>query len=126
MYAIRSYYDCPSPFKQLSGVGVVMKLIAALEDGNYDLVLEQYADIVAVGTIADVVPLIKENRIIVKKGLELLSVTENPGVSLLMEKSGLNAENITSTSIAFSRITSYNVCYTKLLRNNMYCIFIYY
>ncbi len=94
--------DCPSPFKQLSGVGVVMKLIAALEDGNYDLVLEQYADIVAVGTIADVVPLIKENRIIVKKGLELLSVTENPGVSLLMEKSGLNAENITSTSIAFS------------------------
>ena len=54
--------DCTSPFKNLAGVGVTLKLIAALDDGNYEAVLEQYADIAAIGTIADVVPLVSENR----------------------------------------------------------------
>ncbi len=93
--------DCTSPFKCLAGVGVALKLICALEDGNYDFVLEQYADIATIGTIADVVPLIGENRTIVRKGLELLSVTENYGLSELMAKSGIKPENISSTSVAF-------------------------
>lgn len=93
--------DCTSPFKHLAGVGVAMKLIAALDDGNYDTILEQYADIVAIGTIADVVPLVSENRVIVKRGLELLAVTENIGLATIMEKAGIAIEKINSTAIAF-------------------------
>jgi len=93
--------DCTSPFKNLAGVGVAMKLIAALDDGNYDTILEQYADIVAIGTIADIVPLVSENRAIVKRGLELLAVTENCGLATLMEKVGITTERINSTAIAF-------------------------
>ena len=62
--------DCPSPYKDLAGVGVAFKLCAALDGGNYEIVMEQYADICAIGTIADVVPLTGENRTIVKQGLE--------------------------------------------------------
>lgn len=93
--------DCTSPFKNLAGVGVTLKLIAALDDGNYEAVLEQYADIAAIGTIADVVPLVSENRTIVKHGLKLLAVTENLGLSTLMEKSRVSTDNINSTAIAF-------------------------
>lgn len=93
---------CPSPFKSLAGVGVVLKLCAALDYGNYDLVLEQYADLVAIGTIADVVPLVGENRTIVKYGLELLKNTENYGLLSLLESSCSNADNITSGMVAFT------------------------
>lgn len=60
---------CPAPFKHLAGVGVTLKLLCALDDGNYDTVFEQYADICAIGTVADVVPLVSENRTIVKRDL---------------------------------------------------------
>lgn len=93
--------DCTSPFKNLAGVGVVLKLVSALDDGNYDFILEQYADIACIGTIADIVPLVGENRIIARKGLEQLSVTENPGLTSLMEKASININNLSSTSIAY-------------------------
>lgn len=92
----------PSPFKNLAGVGVVMKLCAALDYGNYDMVLEQYADLVAIGTIADVVSLTGENRTIVKFGLEQIKNTENYGILSLMELSGVDSETITSSTVAFS------------------------
>lgn len=93
--------DCTSPFKNLAGVGVVMKLIMALDEGNCETILDQYADIAAIGTIADIVPLIGENRTIVKRGLKQLTVTENYGLTALMEKSGLSVNKISSTGIAF-------------------------
>ncbi len=89
-------------FKDLAGVGVALKLLAALDDGNYDMVLEQYGDIVALGTVADVVPLISENRIIVKKGLELLKNTENEGLIALMAEAGVNPEKLSATTLGFS------------------------
>ncbi len=92
---------CPSPFKNLAGVGVVLKLCAALDYGNYDMVLEQYADLVAIGTIADVVPLVGENRTIVKYGLELIKNTENYGLLSLIENSSINIDNINSGVVAF-------------------------
>ncbi|MBQ8623164.1 MAG: single-stranded-DNA-specific exonuclease RecJ [Oscillospiraceae bacterium] len=92
---------CPSPFKNLAGVGVVLKLCAALDYGNYDLVLEQYADLVAIGTIADVVPLIGENRTIVRHGLRLLKNTENYGLLSLLEGNCVNLDNLTSNVVAF-------------------------
>ncbi|MFA5658443.1 MAG: single-stranded-DNA-specific exonuclease RecJ [Oscillospiraceae bacterium] len=90
-----------SPYKNLAGVGVALKLAAALDDGSYEAVLEQYADIAAIGTIADVVSLTGENRAIVKKGLRLMPVTENFGLAYLMEKSGVKPEKIDSVSVAF-------------------------
>ncbi len=93
--------DDPSPFKPLCGAGVALKLICALEDGDYDTVLEQFCDLAAIGTIGDVVPLIGENRIIVSRGLELIANTENLGLSALIEACGLDINNLTATSIAF-------------------------
>ncbi|MCD8327590.1 MAG: single-stranded-DNA-specific exonuclease RecJ [Ruminococcus sp.] len=93
--------DCPSRFKELSGAGVALKLIAAME-GDYSAVLEQFCEIASIGTIADVVSLTGENRIIVRKGLEYLKNTENYGLSCLMEKSALKPDKITSTAVAFT------------------------
>lgn len=93
--------DDSSPFKNLAGVGVALKLVAALDDGNLDTILEQYADLAAIGTIADIVPLNGENRVIVKKGLELLSMTENFGLAYLCEKSGIKNGKADSISVAF-------------------------
>lgn len=92
---------CPSPFKNLAGVGVVLKLCAALDYGSYDMVLEQYADLVSIGTIADVVPLVGENRTIVKYGLELIKNTENYGLLSLIESSNIDIDNINSGVVAF-------------------------
>lgn len=94
-------HDCPSQFKDICGVGVALKLCAALDGGSYDAVLEQYADICAIGTVADVVPLTGENRTIVKQGLEYLKNTENPGLCQLIEQTSLDRNNISSTDISF-------------------------
>ena len=93
--------DCSSPYKDISGVGVAFKLCAALDDGSYDAVLEQYGDICAIGTVADVVPLDGENRTIVKHGLEYLKNTENSGLSKLFELSSLDREAINAVDVSF-------------------------
>ncbi len=92
---------CTSQFKDLCGVGVALKLCAALDDCNYDIVLEQFADICAIGTIADVVPLKGENRTLVKTGLKYLKNTENPGLAHLMELTRIDRDNISSTDVSF-------------------------
>lgn len=92
--------DCPSPFKDLAVVGVAFKLCAAL-DGDYSIVLEQFSDLAAVGTIADIVPLKGENRTLVKNGLRLFENSENFGLLYLLDKCGINKSNVTSTSVAF-------------------------
>lgn len=93
--------DCPSSFKELAGVGVALKLCAALDGGSYDAVLEQYGDIAAIGTVADVVSLRGENRSIVSLGTQLLKNTENSGLTSLMELSGMKRDKITSGGMAF-------------------------
>ncbi len=93
---------CPSAFKELAGVGVALKLLAALDGGSYDMVLEQYGDIVAIGTVADVVPLVSENRTIVSKGIDLLKNTENIGLLSLLDDSGADMDKISSSTIAFA------------------------
>ena len=93
--------DCPSHFKALAGAGVALKLCAALDDGIYDMVMEQYSDICAVGTIADIVPLNGENRTIVRNGLMYLKNTENFGLNFLLEKSKTDRERLNSTAVAF-------------------------
>lgn len=84
--------DCEYPFKQLAGVGVVFKLICALE-GNCEKVFDEYADIVAIGTVADVMPIIDENRLIVDRGLRKLAFTRRVGLLALMDNTGIQSEN---------------------------------
>ncbi|MDD5005330.1 MAG: single-stranded-DNA-specific exonuclease RecJ [Candidatus Omnitrophica bacterium] len=89
--------DCSYEFKDLAAVGLVYKLICALQGKNSD----KYLDLVTLGTIADVVPLVDENRIIVKKGLEVINNTSNFGIKALIEASGLKDKQINPGSVSF-------------------------
>ena len=88
------------PHKNLSGVGVAFKLAAALS-GDQNAVLEEYADMVCLGTVADVMLLQGENRVFVAKGLESLRNTRRPGIAALMRESGCAQEAVSSSSIGF-------------------------
>lgn len=93
---------CGYPFKELAGVGVAFKLVCALEHGrSAEALLEEYGDIVAVGTIADVMPLTGENRVIVANGLRRLRHTENLGLRALIRKLGLDDKPLTANSVSF-------------------------
>ena len=88
------------PHKNLSGVGVAFKLAAALS-GDQEAVLREYADMVCLGTVADVMPLQGENRVFVSRGLELLSHTTRPGIAALMAEAGCDARTVSASSIGF-------------------------
>ena len=97
-------------FNQLAGVGVVFKLIQAI---SIKLDLEEkeylkYLDIVCIGTISDIVPLIDENRVIAKLGLKLIAQTKNIGLKALLEVIGF--KNIDSTTISFGVAPRINAC----------------
>jgi len=81
--------DCKYPFKDLAGVGVAFKLVCAASDKSEKELLEEYADIVALGTIADVVSLKDENRIIAARGIEKLSTNPNTGLAAVISTLGL-------------------------------------
>lgn len=91
--------DNAYPFRELAGVGVVFKLICAYEmalcreqglseQDGVRRVCREYADLVAIGTIADVMPVVDENRLIVTLGLHLLEETKRPGLRALIEAAG--------------------------------------
>jgi len=90
-----------SGFRDYAGVGVVFKLISALEDGGCEEILENYADLIALGTVADIVPLTGENRTLAKRGLELINSGSRPGIEALKETAGQAGKLINSTDIAF-------------------------
>lgn len=81
--------DCSYPFKDLAGVGVAFKLVCAASDKTESELLDKYSDLVALGTIADVVSLKDENRIIAARGIEKLSVNPNPGLAAVISTLGL-------------------------------------
>ncbi|MBQ8297008.1 MAG: single-stranded-DNA-specific exonuclease RecJ [Ruminococcus sp.] len=93
--------DCCSPFKYLCGAGVVLKLIAALDGGDYTMALEQFGDLAAIATIADIVSLTGENRFIVSYGMNLIENTDRPSLEALKEVCGLNDKELDSDSIGF-------------------------
>lgn len=97
-----------SPFKELCGAGVALKLVIALEDGDAGSVLEEYADLAALGTVADVVPVLGENRDIVKAGLQLISQGGRAGVDALLRASGMGDKTLTATGLAFTVIPRIN------------------
>ena len=102
--------DNKYPFNQLAGVGVVFKLIQAI---SIKLNLEEkeylkYLDIVCIGTISDIVPLVDENRVIAKLGLKLIAQTKNIGLKALLEVIGF--KEIDSTAVSFGVAPRINAC----------------
>ena len=104
---------CPDntyPFNSLAGVGVSFKVVQAicmkLNKPAEDYL--KYLDIVCLGTVADIVPLIEENRVIVKYGLEYIKNTKNVGLRALIETSGYNS--IDSSAISFGLAPRINAC----------------
>ena len=102
--------DSKYPFKSLAGCGVVLKLIQAIsqEKGYKPESYLKYLDIVCVGTISDIVPLVDENRLIAKLGLMLIKQTRNPGLSFLINSTGF--KEINSTAISFGLAPRINAC----------------
>lgn len=99
--------DCTSLYKDLCGCAVALKLIAAMDGGDYSAALEQFSDFAALATIADVVPLTGENRFIVENGLHYLRNTENLGLQALMKKANVK-DRLSSVDVSFSIIPRIN------------------
>ena len=93
--------SCEYPNKDLAGVGVALKLACAV-DGDNRKVIKRYADIAAVGTIADVVPLRGENRYIVRTGLRSLENNARPGLAALIREAGVEERKMNASTIGFS------------------------
>ena len=95
--------DCPYPNKQLAGVGVAYKLCQAIwrHYDRQDTDLHRYLDIVALGTIADMVSLIGENRVLVKLGLQQLQESGNPGLKALKDVCGIATQRINTGKVGF-------------------------
>lgn len=94
--------DCDYPFRALAGVGVVFKLIAALHaPGTQEELLDQYSDLVALGTISDVMPVVGENRYIIRRGLQVLSKNRS-GLHALMQAAGIrNLDQLSVFDVSF-------------------------
>jgi single-stranded-DNA-specific exonuclease len=90
--------DCPYPFKQLAGVGVALKLAHAL----LGRLPEELLEIAAIGTVADLMPLVDENRLIVKLGLARMQDSAYVGIKALLGVSGVERKEVTATHIGFS------------------------
>lgn len=92
--------DSTYPFRELAGVGVAFKLVAALME-NQEEALARYADLVALGTVADVMPIVGENRLIVSEGLRRLAEPRSPGLEMLLREAGMKGKKLTSGTISY-------------------------
>ncbi len=104
--------DCSYPFKELAGVGVAFKLVQALAQKLSLTAVDpsEYLDLVALGTIADVVSLKDENRVLVKLGLERLRRSSNLGLRALLSVAGLSGKEITEGQVGFILAPRLNAC----------------
>lgn len=122
--------DCPYPFKQLAGVGLAFKLAQALlrsVSHPSRLSEDDLVDLVAVGTVADVAPLVDENRWLVRSGLNRLNRAPRPGLKALSEAAGIPVGRITGDSIGYAlgprlnaagRLASSQAAYELLVTND--------
>ncbi len=109
--------DCTAGFDHLAGVGVAFYLLICLRrhlnginfwDSRPEPNLKKLCDFVALGTIADMVPLVEENRILVKTGLDIINNSHRQGIKALKEVGGINKDSIFSNDVAFKMIPRLN------------------
>lgn len=94
--------SCNYPFKGLCGCGVAFKLIHGLSGDEFKNNISKYIEILSLATICDVMPILDENRIIVKNGLEMIGNGENIGMRELVKVCGLENNKIRSSHLGFS------------------------
>lgn len=94
---------CNYPFKYLSGAGVAFKLAQAVSEriGKRQLPLK-FLDLVAIAGAADIVPLEDENRVLVRKGMELVNTSPRPGIAALIRSAGMEPGNLTAGHVVFT------------------------
>jgi single-stranded-DNA-specific exonuclease len=131
--------DCPYPFEGLAGVGLAFKLAQALlrshrqtpirADLVVDLAEDELLDLVALGTVADLAPLLDENRTLVQRGLAKLNRTQRPGLQAMMGVAGAAPGQVTATTIGFAlgprlnaagRLDSAMLSYELLLTDDVF------
>ena len=88
------------PHTDLSGVGIAFKLASAI-CGSQEQILAQYADMVCLGTVADVMPLRGENRVFVQRGLEAMRTNPRPGIAALMREGGCDSKELNAGSVGY-------------------------
>ena len=98
---VNPHRDEYTGFKEICGAGVALKLTAALDGGGYEMVMESFAPLAAIGTIGDVVPLVGENRLLVRRGMQLMPMSESAGLQALITAAGLEGGELTASKIAF-------------------------
>lgn len=89
------------PNKDMAGVGVALKLVCACDDNTLEI-LRRYVDLVAVGTVADVMPLVGENRYLVREGIKKLIDDPRPGIAAMLHESSIDRERLTASTIGYS------------------------
>ena len=91
--------DSRYPFTELAGVGVALQLVSYLSSADEDVLFEKYGEYAAIGTIADIMPLVSENRVIVSRGLQKM---KNPSVGILgLKKRCSDQEDLSASAVAF-------------------------
>ena len=100
--------DCQGQYKTLAGVGVAFKLACALCDGDHSYALAHYADLTALGTLADVMPLTGENRMLVKAGQELMVSNARIGIKEMLKASKTSDAAIEASMLSYSVIPRIN------------------
>lgn len=100
--------DCPSTFKEVCGAEVAFKLVCVLDDKEPEQMLPRYADILAVATIGDVMPLVNENRSIVKAGIKKIKTASNVGIAAILNMAGVDRTAIDAGKISFGIVPRIN------------------
>ena len=100
--------DCPSSFKEICGAEVAFKLACVLDDKEPEQMLTRYADILAVATIGDVMPLTNENRSIVKAGIQKIKTSPRVGIAAILNIAGIDRATVTAGKISFGIVPRIN------------------
>lgn len=100
--------DCRSSFKDVCGAQVAFKLICVMEDKEPEQLLSRYADLLTVAIIGDVMPLINENRSIVKYGIEMIKRNPRTGISAIINSAGIDRNTVGASKISFGIVPRIN------------------
>lgn len=100
--------DCPSSFKDICGAHVAFKLVCVMEDKAPEQLLSRYADLLCVATLGDVMPLVEENRSVVRAGLRRIRSSPRVGISALIQAAGIDRSQLDASKVAFGLVPRIN------------------